>query len=456
MSATFDNAQNADPDVSGWDTSNVIQMDRMFQTAKLANPDVSGWDTSRVTTMSNMFKQAEIATPDVSTWNVDQVTKMDGMFSLALLANPDVTGWNTSNVTDMLGMFRSANSFTGDLSGLETGNVTNMNGMFWNNTTVDPNTNNWDTSKVESMAQMFAGATSATLLTNGLETQMVTSMYGMFEGATSANPETSLWDTAQVTDMQRMFKGAINANPDMSNWDFSQVNFFSSMFEDVTLPITTYDALLINLANTVGLSINEHFHGGNSIYCSLAAQQAHADLINDFNWTITDGSACAGVNPNVAPSFSITCDIDVTDVIQYDTGPEDKSIKGGFTNGFVSFTNFISNISVGPASESLQTFTLTASIISDPDLVLGNIHPGTVFTIGADGYVEFGINDQSSGVATLELTMRDTGGTGNGGVDTTSQQFNIFYFSDLSLDPDLPLGIVYKNTFDPCRHIVIE
>ena len=49
MRRIFYGAIKANPDVSKWDTSNVINMSYMFNQAKNANPDVSRWNTSKVT-----------------------------------------------------------------------------------------------------------------------------------------------------------------------------------------------------------------------------------------------------------------------------------------------------------------------------------------------------------------------------------------------------------------------
>jgi len=108
MSFMFDQAAAANPDVSGWNTSQVTTMTFMFRQASVANPDVSGWDTSQVTTMAYMFDEAAAANPDVSGWDTSQVTTMRHTFVKAYVANPDVSGWDTSQVADMSLMFWQA------------------------------------------------------------------------------------------------------------------------------------------------------------------------------------------------------------------------------------------------------------------------------------------------------------------------------------------------------------
>jgi len=59
------------------------------------------------------------------------------------------------------------------------------------------------------------------------------------------------------------------------------------MLYGVTLSTTHYDALLIGWSSQ-SLQNNVSFHGGNSQYSSSAAA-ARQDLIDTYNWTITDG-----------------------------------------------------------------------------------------------------------------------------------------------------------------------
>jgi hypothetical protein len=61
----------------------------------------------------------------------------------------------------------------------------------------------------------------------------------------------------------------------------------SAMFLGVTLSTENYDAIL-NKWSELSLSKDIDFHGGDSKY-SAAAEDARNKIINDFNWTITDG-----------------------------------------------------------------------------------------------------------------------------------------------------------------------
>ena len=80
MGSMFYNAKNANPDVSKWDTSNVINMYGMFWAATNANPDVSKWDTSNVTDISSIFRLSGVVELDLSNWDISKITKNDDAF----------------------------------------------------------------------------------------------------------------------------------------------------------------------------------------------------------------------------------------------------------------------------------------------------------------------------------------------------------------------------------------
>jgi surface protein len=102
--------------------------------------NLSGWDTSRVTNMSKMFSNAgrnatTWSVGDLSGWDTSQVTNMSYMFSgvgyKATTFTLDLSGWNTSRVTDMSYMFDIAgyNATTWSVT------IPRTNGNSINNTT---------------------------------------------------------------------------------------------------------------------------------------------------------------------------------------------------------------------------------------------------------------------------------------------------------------------------------
>ena len=69
-------------DLSGWDTSNITNMGKMFSECYLLTSlDLSGFDTSMVTNMSNMFNGCEsLESLDMSGFDTSKVTNMNNMF----------------------------------------------------------------------------------------------------------------------------------------------------------------------------------------------------------------------------------------------------------------------------------------------------------------------------------------------------------------------------------------
>ena len=67
------------PDISNWNTKNIINMDYMFFGCKFlrALPDISKWNTEKVTSMLMMFAYCAGLSqlPDISKWNTDNIGK---------------------------------------------------------------------------------------------------------------------------------------------------------------------------------------------------------------------------------------------------------------------------------------------------------------------------------------------------------------------------------------------
>ena len=72
------------PDISEWNTINVINMNSMFQYCSSLEtlPDISKWDTTNVTEMNYMFAHCSSlkSIPDISKWNLINTTDKRNMF----------------------------------------------------------------------------------------------------------------------------------------------------------------------------------------------------------------------------------------------------------------------------------------------------------------------------------------------------------------------------------------
>ena len=85
MSLMFQNIMNPNvskfnQDISGWDVSNVTNMDRMFMNAISFNQPLNTWNTSSVTDMTSMFEGVSSFNQDLSLWNVSNVTAANNIF----------------------------------------------------------------------------------------------------------------------------------------------------------------------------------------------------------------------------------------------------------------------------------------------------------------------------------------------------------------------------------------
>jgi surface protein len=155
-SATSVRASTFNQDLSGWDVSSAVTMERMFAGAenfrgfgidrwnvgrvqdfsymfahaKALNADMSKWNTSSATTTQGMFLGAETFNGNLAAWDVANVESMARMFSWALgFQGGDLTKWNVSKVHDMTELFLHSHVFIGDISTWDTSAVTTMNSM---------------------------------------------------------------------------------------------------------------------------------------------------------------------------------------------------------------------------------------------------------------------------------------------------------------------------------------
>ena len=103
--------------IADWDISGVTSLRKMFHSSDYIsfNADISGWDTSNVVDMSAAFDGAQAFNQNIGSWDTQQVTDMKFMFNNAQAFNQDIGGWNTEGVTDMRSMFRNAQAFNQDI-----------------------------------------------------------------------------------------------------------------------------------------------------------------------------------------------------------------------------------------------------------------------------------------------------------------------------------------------------
>lgn len=223
------------------------------------NPDITGWDVSQVTTMTGMFQNATAFNRNIGPWSTSSVTNMRSMFANATAFNQELSSWDVSNVTNMRSMFDGAISFNNSDSisnnassnipvgtkplGWTTSAVTDLSFMFRGARSFNQNINSWDVSKVTDFTRMFSGNDTSTTTTDGINLNDAWVFFnngGANDQGNGVSGSAPLWrgnppgsgtGTATI-DMSFMFSGAKFFNQDVSYWDTSYVTNMAQMFEN--------------------------------------------------------------------------------------------------------------------------------------------------------------------------------------------------------------------------------
>jgi len=169
---------------------------------------------------------------------------------------------NLSQVTDMSKMFYGTANFNQNIGDWDVSNITNMNQMFYLATSFNQNIGSWDVSNVTDMGEMFSYAQNF-------------------------NQDINSWSVSNVTDMSSMFYYAQDFNQTIEDWKVSNVKDMFNMFAGITLTKTNYSNMLYNWSD-LSLENNVTFSGGSSKY-TIDGNISRQYIIDNFNWTITDG-----------------------------------------------------------------------------------------------------------------------------------------------------------------------
>ncbi len=124
------------------------------------------------------------------------------------------------------------------------------------------------------------------------------------------------------------------------------------------------------------------------------------------------GSANGGADTSAAQSFTITVTA-VNDVPTFAKGANQTVLEDA---GAQSVNGWATSISAGPANESAQTVSF--SVTGNTNAALFSVAPA----ISPTGVLTYTPVADANGVATITLSVADSGGTANGGVDTSATQ----------------------------------
>lgn len=261
MSHMFENSYDSDStpqtpiDFSRFNTSKVKDMSSMFKRSQLPSIDLRGLDTSNVENMEEMFNgMRNTVSVNLANLDVRKVSNMDSLFShSAALQTLDVSNWKNDLITNMNYMFNGLTSLTNiNIDGFTTNHVTSMAYMFGDVKSLQSlDLRSFDTSNVNNIQGMFYGMNSLTHLdVSSFNTSKVNSLFFTFNGLSSIEElDLSSFDTSNVEDMQYTFKDLKKIhNLNLSSFDTRKVVLTSYAFENLmseakngTLDLSSFD-----------------------------------------------------------------------------------------------------------------------------------------------------------------------------------------------------------------------
>ena len=180
---------------------------------------------------------------EINNWVTTAITNMDQLFETKTTFNSNISNWDVSNVTSMKAMFNVATVFNQPIGSWDVSSVTNMDTMLSNCINFNQPLNDWDVSNVSDMSSM------------------------LFNAQAFQQP-LNLWEVDSLTD-GLFFMGQTG--------QFSAINY--------TLLDQLMDGWVIGLA---AMQSNVSISFGDSTFTS-AGLSARNILVNNKNWTITDG-----------------------------------------------------------------------------------------------------------------------------------------------------------------------
>jgi VCBS repeat-containing protein len=147
--------------------------------------------------------------------------------------------------------------------------------------------------------------------------------------------------------------------------------------------------------------------------------------------TLSDdgGTADGGVNTSAPQTFTITVTA-VNDAPSFTKGANETVLED---SGARTVSNWPTNISAGPPDENTQTVTFTATNDNNP---LFSVQPA----ISSTGTLTYTPAANAFGSATVTLTLKDNGGTANGGADTSAPQTFLITVTPVNDAPSFTKG----------------
>ena len=229
---------------------------------------------------------------DIKQYGVLDLSTSTAFYGCANL-DASATDAPTVSTTSFDSMFRNCTNFNGAIGNWDISSVVSLQLTFFNCSSFNKSLNSWDVSNVTTFYRIFRAAKSFDQDLNSWDTSNVESMYEMFYECNQFNGDIYSWDTTNVENMQKMLYNCDLFDQSLAAWSIGNVTNFTNFMQNATgLSTSNYDATLISCykANVAAQSVsqNESINFGGSQYSATAAA-ARQSLIDDDNWTITDG-----------------------------------------------------------------------------------------------------------------------------------------------------------------------
>jgi len=334
--------------VKQWSSTPLTSLNLAFSRCRyFYNDAINAPNLSICTDMGSTFALAQYDRTysnfgkTIGNWDVSNITNMNRTFSPYCGIDDNLGDWDVSSVTDMSHMFNESSNF-------ENGGVDSLN--------------NWNVSNVTDFENIFRRTARLDQYIGDWEFNVPTSFTAMFNAVSkfSASWGIDKWNTTNVTSMRDMFQySAGNSNQDLSGWDIRNVTSMTNLMSNAHgLDITNYEKTLVSWAAQVpqtNISVN---FSRSKYLAGSPGEIARQELINTYNWTISDGGIA---DDEITIPFIFTIDTVFPGTSETNQFTLPWSIDGYYT-ATISDGQVISNTSGGDVITFASSGTYQVSI----------------------------------------------------------------------------------------------
>ena len=301
-------------ETDNFDVSRVDQAVFMFrQCEKLSVLDTTGWDTSNITNMQGMFYKCyglkEII--GVSDWDVSNLTSLYAAFyNLHAMTELDLSGWDVSKVTNLNMALRSNNNLSYvDLSGWNISSACNASNMLaYNPKLVTVNATGMNTAGITDASLMFCGDNALTTIT-GSENWTFPNLVngsGVFENCQSLpSIDVTNWGLGKCEVTSFMFNCcyALTEIKGSNQLDLGSVKDATCMFQ-VCSSLPSLDATNWDLGNCT--TMNRMFHSCESLVTVEGSETWNTGNVTDMYGTFYNNPRLADLDVSTWNTSNVT------------------------------------------------------------------------------------------------------------------------------------------------------